>query len=85
AFHLEIGMMAHNDYHMPSQRRLQIDHARQSKIFYRQPTTDDKQRDLERACDQHDQIDDAIQRREPDEAAEIGRAQSEWARRRRAE
>ena len=70
AFHLEIGRMAHNDYLMPSLRRLLIDHARLGKIFYRHPTTDDMQRDLELACDQHDQIVDAIQRRDPDAAAD---------------
>ncbi|SPY97893.1 putative transcriptional regulator [Pseudomonas aeruginosa] len=43
--------MAHNDYLMPSLRRLLIDHARLGKIFYRHPTTDDMQRDLELACD----------------------------------
>lgn len=41
AFHLEIGKMAHNDYLMPSLRRLLIDHTRLGKIFYRHPTTDD--------------------------------------------
>lgn len=85
AFHLEIGRMAHNDYLMPSLRRLLIDHARLGKIFYRHPTTDDMQRDLELACDQHDQIVDAIQRRDPDAAAEIVRAHFELSRRRMAE
>lgn len=77
--------MAHNDYLMPSLRRLLIDHARLGKIFYRHPTTDDMQRDLELACDQHDQIVDAIQRRDPDAAAEIVRAHFELSRRRMAE
>ncbi len=83
--HLEIGRMAHNDYLMPSLRRLLIDHARLGKIFYRHPTTDDMQRDLELACDQHDQIVDAIQRRDPDAAADIVRAHFELSRRRMAE
>lgn len=85
AFHLEIGRMAHNDYLMPSLRRLLIDHARLGKIFYRHPTTDDMQRDLELACDQHDQIVDAIQRRDLDAAADIVRAHFELSRRRMAE
>ena len=46
---------------------------------------DDMQRDLELACDQHDQIVDAIQRRDPDAAADIVRAHFELSRRRMAE
>ncbi|TBU77881.1 GntR family transcriptional regulator [Pseudomonas daroniae] len=84
-FHLEIGRMAHNDYLMPSLRRLLIDHARLGKIFYRHPTTDDMQRDLEIACDQHDQMIDAIERRDPDTAAVVVRAHFELSRRRMAE
>ncbi|TBU73695.1 GntR family transcriptional regulator [Phytopseudomonas daroniae] len=84
-FHLEIGRMAHNDYLMPSLRRLLIDHARLGKIFYRHPTTDDMQRDLEIACDQHDQMIDAIERRDPDTAAIVVRAHFELSRRRMAE
>ncbi|WP_082481458.1 GntR family transcriptional regulator [Pseudomonas sp. Leaf127] len=84
-FHLEIGKMAHNDYLMPSLRRLLIDHARLGKTFYRHPTTGDMQRDLELACDQHDQMIEAIERRDPDAAAEIVRAHFELSRRRMAE
>ncbi|SDI88528.1 DNA-binding transcriptional regulator, GntR family [Pseudomonas flavescens] len=84
-FHLEIGRMAHNDYLMPSLRRLLIDHARLGKIFYRHPTTDDMQRDLEIACDQHDQMIAAIERRDPDTAAVVVRAHFELSRRRMAE
>ncbi|TBU91219.1 GntR family transcriptional regulator [Phytopseudomonas dryadis] len=85
AFHLEIGKMAHNDYLMPSLRRLLIDHARLGKIFYRHPTTDDMQRDLETACVQHDQMIDAIERQDPDTAADVVRAHFELSRRRMAE
>lgn len=84
-FHLEIGKMAHNDYLLPSLRRLLIDHARLGKIFYRHPTTDDMQQDLELACDQHDQMIDAIERRDSEAAAEIVRAHFELSRRRMAE
>ncbi|ANI15059.1 MULTISPECIES: GntR family transcriptional regulator [Pseudomonas] len=84
-FHLEIGKMAHNDYLMPSLRRLLIDHARLGKIFYRHPTTDDMQQDLEVACEQHEQMIQAIERRDPDAAADIVRAHFELSRRRMAE
>ena len=85
AFHLEIGKMAHNDYLMPSLRRLLIDHTRLGKIFYRHPTTDDMQRDLELACDQHDQMIDAIERRDAQTAGQLVRAHFELSRRRMAE
>ncbi|MBK4988215.1 GntR family transcriptional regulator [Pseudomonas sp. S60] len=85
AFHLEIGKMAHNEYLMPSLRRLLIDHARLGRIFYRHPTTDDMQRDLELACDQHDQMIDAIERRDPQAATQIVQAHWELSRRRMAE
>lgn len=85
AFHLEIGKMAHNDYLMPSLRRVLIDHARLGRIFYRHPTTDDMQRDLELACDQHDQMIEAIERRDPQAAGLLVRAHMELSRRRMAE
>ena len=84
-FHLEIGRMAHNDYLMPSLRRLLIDHARLGKIFYRHPTTDDMQHDLELACEQHEQMIDAIVQRDPETAADVVRAHFELSRRRMAE
>lgn len=85
AFHLEIGRMAHNDYLMPSLRRLLIDHTRLGKIFYRHPTTDDMQRDLEIACEQHDQMIAAIERRDPQSAGQLVREHFELSRRRMAE
>jgi len=85
AFHLEIGKMAHNDYLMPSLRRLLIDHTRLGKIFYRHPTTDDMQRDLEVACEQHDQMIQAIERRDPQAAGQLVREHFELSRRRMAE
>lgn len=85
AFHLEIGKMAHNEYLMPSLRRVLIDHTRLGKIFYRHPTTDDMQRDLEVACEQHEQIIEAIERRDPHTAGQIVREHMELSRRRMAE
>ncbi len=84
-FHLEIGKMAHNEYLMPSLRRLLIDHARLGRIFYRHPTTDDMQQDLELACDQHDQMIAAIEQRDPVAAAAVVQAHWELSRRRMAE
>ncbi|MFS0826189.1 GntR family transcriptional regulator [Pseudomonas phoenicis] len=85
AFHLQIGRMAHNDYLMPSLRRLLIDHTRLGKIFYRHPATQDMQRDLELACEQHDQVIDAIERRDADTAGKLVREHFELSRRRMAE
>ncbi|WNW13216.1 GntR family transcriptional regulator [Pseudomonas sp. DTU_2021_1001937_2_SI_NGA_ILE_001] len=85
AFHLEIGRMAHNDYLLPSLRRLLIDHARLGRTFYRHPSTPDMQRDLQLACEQHDQMIEAIEQRDPQRAAEVVREHFELSRRRMAE
>ncbi|MCQ9425866.1 GntR family transcriptional regulator [Pseudomonas sp. LJDD11] len=85
AFHLEIGKMAHNDYLLPSLRRLLIDHARLGRIFYRHPSTDDMQRDLQLACKQHDQMIDAIEQRDAARAAVVVGEHFELSRRRMAE
>jgi len=85
AFHLEIGRMAHNEYLLPSLRRLLIDHTRLGKIFYRHPATEDMRQDLELACEQHDQIIQAIEQRDPETAGKLVRAHFELSRRRLAE
>jgi DNA-binding GntR family transcriptional regulator len=84
-FHHEIGRMAHNTYLMPSLRRIQIDHARLGKIFYRNPTTSDMQADLDKAVIQHDQIIQAIERRDAANAGEIVREHMDLSRRRMTE
>lgn len=84
-FHLQIGKMAHNAYLMPSLRRLLIDHARLGKIFYRHPTTRDMQEDLNTATAQHDQIIDAIARRDATTAGALVRAHLDLSRLRMAE
>jgi len=84
-FHLEIGKIAKNEYLMPSLRRLLIDHARLGKIFYQNPTTGDMQHDLLTACQQHDQMIEAIEQRDPETAALIVRAHMELSRQRMAE
>lgn len=83
--HLEIGRMAHNDYLMPSLRRLLIDHARLGKIFYRHPTTRDMQADLESAVRQHDEIIEAIERHDPEAAGRLVREHLDLSRLRMAE
>ncbi|CAG2139219.1 GntR family transcriptional regulator [Cupriavidus numazuensis] len=82
AFHLQIGKMAHNPYLMPSLRRILIDHARLGKIFYRHPTTNDMEEDLDKAAHQHDEIIDAIERHDASAAGDIVRAHMDLSRRR---
>jgi DNA-binding GntR family transcriptional regulator len=84
-FHHEIGEMAHNVYLMASLRRLQLDHARLGKTFYRHPTTQDMQRDLELAVQQHDQIIEAIERHDPTAAGEAVRTHFDLSRHRISE
>ncbi|MDQ7774831.1 MAG: GntR family transcriptional regulator [Paracoccus aminovorans] len=79
AFHLEIGRIARNDYLMPSLRRLLIDHARIGRTYYRDDVSD--QAELEGAAAQHDQIIDAIARRDPEVAGRIVQAHLELSRR----
>lgn len=83
-FHLEIGRMAHNPYLMPSLRRLLIDHARLGMTFYH-PTSPETQENLAEAVEQHDEIIDAIERRDPTRAGELIRAHWEISRRRMAD
>ncbi|MFC3532051.1 GntR family transcriptional regulator [Vogesella facilis] len=79
-FHLAIGKMAHNPYLLPSLNRLLIDHARLAKTFY-QPNNRHMQDDLAAAVQQHDEIIEAIERRDADAAVEIVRAHLDLSRR----
>lgn len=72
-FHLQIGLMAHNDYLMPSLRRLLIDHARLGMTFYKHPPSPDMVLTLQKAVAQHDEIIEALERRSADDAGEIVR------------
>lgn len=83
-FHLQIGKMAHNPYLMPSLRRLLIDHARLGMTFYH-PTSAEDQENLAEAVEQHDEIIEAIERRDPERAGELIRAHWEISRRRMAD
>lgn len=84
-FHHEIGKMARNAYLMASLNRLQLDHARLGKMFYRHPTTADMQRDLENAVEQHDQIIEAMERHDATAAGELVRIHFDLSRHRMAE
>lgn len=84
-FHLEIGKIADNAYLTPSLERLLIDHARLGKIFYKQPTSDDMQEDLDAAVIQHEQIIQAIEQHEVNIAGEIVRIHLDLSRRRMTE
>ncbi|MBB4238476.1 GntR family transcriptional regulator [Rhizobium esperanzae] len=80
-FHRQIGEMAHNVYLVPSLRRLQIDHARIGKVFYTHPNTPRMQEELELAAQQHDEMIEAIGKRDPDAAGELARIHIELSRR----
>ncbi|MDK4740280.1 GntR family transcriptional regulator (plasmid) [Rhizobium sp. CB3171] len=80
-FHRQIGEMAHNVYLVPSLRRLQIDHARIGKIFYKHPNTPRMQEELELASRQHDEMIEAIERHDADASAELARLHIELSRR----
>jgi DNA-binding GntR family transcriptional regulator len=84
-FHLEIGLIARNEYLMPSLRRILIDHARLGKTFYRFPTTKNMQRDLDKAVEQHDEIIAAIARHDVEAVASIVRDHLDLSRRRMTE
>ncbi|SIT38419.1 GntR domain-containing protein [Paraburkholderia ribeironis] len=79
-FHLAIGKMAHNPYLLPSLCRLLIDHARLGKTFY-QPRDERMDAELAQALQQHEDIIDAIQRRDAEAAGEVVRAHVYLARR----
>ncbi|POP47659.1 GntR family transcriptional regulator [Superficieibacter electus] len=84
-FHYEIGLIARNDYLLPSLRRLQIDHARIAKTFYRAQPSDDMQQDMNEAVHQHDLIIDAIACHDVAAIDELIRAHWELSRRRLAD
>lgn len=63
-FHEVIGTMAENPYLTSSLNRLLIDHTRMSPTFYRPDTTINRKR-ITTACNQHDAMIAAIEKREP--------------------
>ncbi|RWA97285.1 GntR family transcriptional regulator [Mesorhizobium sp.] len=76
-FHLNIGKMAHNQYLLPSLKKLLIDHARIGKIFYRQNGDSRIQKGQETAARQHDQMIEAIEARDAERAGDLVRAHLE--------
>lgn len=69
-FHEIIGDMAANPYLAPSLGRLLIDHTRMSHAFYTARSARDDAR-IGTAADQHDQIIDAIEQRDPGRAVDL--------------
>jgi DNA-binding GntR family transcriptional regulator len=80
AFHLAIGRMARNPYLLPSLCRLLIDHARLGQTFY-QPNDGRMDAELAEAVQQHEDIIDAIARRDAEAAGAIVRSHVYLARR----
>jgi len=62
-FHEHLGVMAASPYLTPSLGRLLIDHTRMSQRFYR-PDNDSTVDKVATACQQHDQMIDAIENRQ---------------------
>jgi DNA-binding GntR family transcriptional regulator len=70
AFHEKIGEMAGNPYLSPSLNRLLIDHTRMSQMFFR-PNNTQEEKIIGKACDQHDQMIEAIEKHAPAEIVEL--------------
>lgn len=70
SFHKIIGEMASNPYLSPSLNRLLIDHTRMSQKFYR-PSNSSERKKIWLACDQHDQMIEAIEKRAPSLAIQL--------------
>lgn len=68
--HETMGVMAANPYLSPSLNRLLIDHTRMSQTFYRSRTKTERTR-ITTACDQHDEMIDAIEAHEASRAVEL--------------
>ncbi len=64
SFHHIVGEMAGNAYLTPSLNRLLIDHTRMSQLFYN-PKNDREEQLIRTACDQHDQMIEAIETGQP--------------------
>lgn len=80
-FHFLIGEMAANPYLMPSLSRLLIDHTRMSQMFYR-PANALERKLVWQASEQHEQMIDAIENRDPERIVEITRQHWELSRNR---
>ncbi len=78
-FHEIIGEMAASPYLSPSLQRLQIDHTRMSQTFYKTRSNRDRER-IDSACDQHEQLIEAIATHQPALAVDITRQHWELSR-----
>lgn len=70
AFHEKIGEMAGNSYLSPSFNRLLIDHTRMSQMFFR-PNNSQEEKIIGKACNQHDFMIEAIEKRAPADIVEL--------------
>lgn len=84
AFHLQIGYMAHNDYLLPSLRRLLIDHARLSSLADANPCADDPQVGRRLAYEHYESMIGALERRDAEAAGVLMREYFERSRHRLA-
>ncbi|KZY41574.1 GntR family transcriptional regulator [Roseovarius sp. HI0049] len=75
-FHEVTGEMAGNIYLLPSFHRLLIDHARIGTTFYR-PQSNEMAGNLDKACQQHDEIIAAIEARDEERAGRL--ADEHWS------
>jgi DNA-binding GntR family transcriptional regulator len=78
-FHEQLGVMASSPYLAPSLGRLLIDHTRMSHRFYRVRQTSSRMR-IDQACDQHDEMIQAIADRAPGKTVELTIAHWELSR-----
>ncbi|MEM8649703.1 MAG: GntR family transcriptional regulator [Pseudomonadota bacterium] len=69
-FHRIMGDMAGNPYLSPSLNRLLIDHTRMSQMFYK-PVNSKERLLVWEACDQHDQMIEAIEKADPATIVEL--------------
>jgi DNA-binding GntR family transcriptional regulator len=69
-FHQIIGDMSQNCYLIPSLQRMLIDHTRLSQTFYR-PASPAESALVRKACDQHDEMIDAIENQHAELAVEL--------------
>lgn len=69
-FHQIIGDMSQNCYLIPSLQRMLIDHTRLSQTFYR-PASPAESALVRQACDQHDEMIDAIEHQHAEVAVEL--------------
>jgi DNA-binding GntR family transcriptional regulator len=62
--------MSQNPYLLPSLNRMLIDHTRMSQTFYR-PKSDEDQKRIKKAIEDHEKMIDAIEQQEPEAALEL--------------